>query len=141
MMEYKGYIGRVEFDDEAGIFHGEVVNTRDVITFQGTTVAQLRVAFHESVDDYLDFCRERGEQPEKPHSGRFVTRVSPDLHRRISRAAAAAGKSLNAWVAEQLERDVETQKNETEPAETTRTKSKPAKQPARPRRRRGPVAT
>ena len=56
MMEYKGYIGKVEFDDEAEIFHGEVINTRDVITFQGTTVAEIKQAFHDSVEDYLDFC-------------------------------------------------------------------------------------
>jgi predicted HicB family RNase H-like nuclease len=123
MMEYKGYIGRVEFHDEAGIFHGEVVNTRDVITFQGTTVAQLRAAFHESVDDYLAFCRERGEQPEKPYSGRFVTRVSPDLHRKISLAASAAGKSLNAWVAERLEQEVLGGTNERESKRRTRTTS------------------
>ena len=107
MMEYKGYVGRVEFDDEAGLFHGEVVNTRDVITFQGATVEELRTAFRDSVDDYLAFCAERGEEPEKPYSGQFVTRVSPALHRKISMAASLAGKSLNAWVAEQLERDVQ----------------------------------
>jgi predicted HicB family RNase H-like nuclease len=66
MMEYKGYLGAVEFDDEANLFHGEVVNVRDVITFQGTTVPEIRRAFHESVDDYLAFCRERGEEPDRP---------------------------------------------------------------------------
>ena len=63
MMDYKGYVGRVEYDDEAGIFHGEVINTRDVITFQGETVEELRKAFRDSVDDYLAFCAERGEEP------------------------------------------------------------------------------
>ena len=104
MMEYKGYIGRLDYDDEAGIFHGEVVNLRDVITFQGASVKELRRAFRESVDDYLAFCAERGEAPEKPLSGQFVTRVPPELHRRISQAATLSGKSLNAWVIEQLER-------------------------------------
>jgi predicted HicB family RNase H-like nuclease len=104
MMEYQGYVGRVEFDDEASIFHGEVVNTRDVITFQGATVEQLRIAFHDPVEDYLAFCKKRGEEPEKPYSGQFVTRVNPALHRRISIAATLAGKSLNAWVAEQLDK-------------------------------------
>jgi predicted HicB family RNase H-like nuclease len=103
MMEYKGYVGKVEFDDEAGTFHGEVINTRDVITFQGGTVAELKKAFRDSVEDYLAFCQERGEEPEKPFSGQFVTRVSPDLHRRINLAATLSGKSLNAWVTEQLE--------------------------------------
>jgi len=102
MMEYKGYIARVEFDDEAATFHGEVVNTRDVITFQGESVRELTQAFHDSVDDYLAFCQERGEAPDKPFSGRFVTRITPELHRQLNVAAAVAGKSLNAWVAEQL---------------------------------------
>lgn len=103
MMEYKGYVGKVEYDDEAGIFHGEVVDTRDVITFQGRSVAALKTAFQESVDDYLAFCEQRGEEPNKPFSGQFLTRISPELHRDVSQAASLSGKSLNAWVAEQLQ--------------------------------------
>lgn len=102
MMEYKGYIGKVEFDDRAGIFHGEVIDTRDVITFQGQSVAELKTAFQESIDDYLAFCKQRGEEPNKPFSGQFVTRIPPELHRQVNLAASIAGKSLNAWVAEQL---------------------------------------
>jgi predicted HicB family RNase H-like nuclease len=102
MMEYKGYIGKVEFDDEAGIFHGEVINTRDVITFQGKSVAELKKAFRESVDDYLAFCASRGEEPDKPFSGQFVTRIPAELHRQVNLAASLSGKSLNAWVADQL---------------------------------------
>jgi len=103
MMEYKGYIGKVEFDDEALIFHGEVINTRDVITFQGESVGELTQAFHDSVDDYLSFCKERGEAPDKPFSGQFVTRIPPELHRQVNVAAAVSGKSLNGWVTEQLQ--------------------------------------
>ncbi len=103
MMEYKGYIGKVEFDDEAAIFHGEIINIRDVITFQGRSVAELTSAFRESVDDYLEFCKQRGETPEKPFSGQFVTRIPPELHRQVNVAAVLAGKSLNAFVAEQLQ--------------------------------------
>jgi predicted HicB family RNase H-like nuclease len=73
MMEYKGYVGKVEFDDDVGVFHGEVMNTRDVITFQGTSAAELKTAFQDSVDDYLAFCAERGEEPDKPFSGQFKT--------------------------------------------------------------------
>jgi predicted HicB family RNase H-like nuclease len=100
MMEYKGYAGRVEFDDEAGIFHGEVINTRDVITFQGTTVEEIRQAFIDSVDDYLDFCAQLGQAPDKPFTGRFMLRLPPDLHRQAYIAARQAGKSLNAWIGE-----------------------------------------
>jgi predicted HicB family RNase H-like nuclease len=103
MMEYKGYVGRVEFDNEAGIFHGEVLDTRDVITFQGQSVAELNIAFQESIDDYLAFCKQRGEEPNKPFSGQFVTRIPPELHRQVNLAASISGKSLNAWVVEQLQ--------------------------------------
>ncbi len=106
MMEYKGYIAKVAFDDEAGIFHGEVLNLRDVITFQGTTVAKLRKTFRESVDDYLNFCAERNEPPEKPYSGRFVVRIDPSLHKTIATKAKLADKSLNAWLQEILRQTV-----------------------------------
>ena len=66
MPRYKGYIATVEFDDEAGIFHGEVALARDVITFQGTSVDELRQAFRDSIDGYLEWCVERGEAAEKP---------------------------------------------------------------------------
>ncbi len=106
MMKYKGYIGKVEFDAEANILHGEVVGIRDVVTFQGRSVEEIERAFRGSVDDYLAFCRQRGEQPDKPCSGRFVVRIPPDLHRRAAMLAGAAGQSLNAWLTECLGRQV-----------------------------------
>lgn len=107
MMEYKGYLGKVEFDDQAGIFHGEIINIRDVITFQGQSVAELTKAFRDSIEDYLQFCEERGESPDKPFSGQFVTRIPPELHRQVNIAATLSGKSLNAWVGEQLQNAVQ----------------------------------
>ena len=71
-MTYKGYIGQVTLDEEAAVFHGQVMNTRDVITFQGRTVKELRKALKDSIEDYLAFCAERGEDPDKPLSGKFV---------------------------------------------------------------------
>lgn len=106
MMEYKGYIGKVDFDDEANIFHGEVINVRDIITFQGESVQEIRQAFQESVDDYLAFCAERQEEPEKPFSGTFTVRVPPELHRAIYIQARLANKSLNSWVSEVFEQQV-----------------------------------
>lgn len=102
MLEHQGYLGRVEFDDEADVFHGEVVGIRDVVTFEGKSVDELRQAFHDSVEDYLAFCEERGESPDKPCSGKFVLRLGPELHRQANMLAAASGKSLNAWVTERL---------------------------------------
>ena len=103
MMEYKGYIGKVEIDDEVGILYGEVINVRDVITFEGTSVEEVQQAFHESVDDYLEFCAERGESPEKPFSGKFVLRLPEDLHRQAYIQAKLKNKSLNSWVTEVLQ--------------------------------------
>jgi predicted HicB family RNase H-like nuclease len=102
MMIYKGYIGQTELDEEAGIISGEVVNTKDVITFQGTTVPEVQKAFRESVEDYLAFCRERGEKPDKPFSGKLVVRMEPDLHQAIYLRAREKGTSLNGFITETL---------------------------------------
>ena len=107
MMEYHGYRAAVTFDDDAGIFHGEVIDTLDVITFQGETVVELRQAFADSVDEYLTVCAERGRMPDKPFSGRIPLRVSPAVHRAATAAARTEGKSLNAWLAETVERAVQ----------------------------------
>ena len=104
MMEHRGYRGVVTFDDEAEIFHGEVVGTRDVITFQGESVAELRRAFEDSVEAYLEFCTERGREPDKPFSGKIPLRIKPEVHRAATIAARAEGKSLNAWLSEAIER-------------------------------------
>ena len=88
-----GYQARVELDEEAGVFHGEVINTRDVSTFQGSSVDELKQAFEDSVDDYLEFCASRGEDPEKPFSGKFLVRVPPEVHREIMTKARRQGKS------------------------------------------------
>lgn len=102
MMEYKGYFAQVEFDDEANIFHGEIINLRDVITFEGETVDELRTAFVDSVEDYLAFCKERGEEPDKPYSGKFLVRVEPELHKTLVVQARKNGKSLNTLVNDAL---------------------------------------
>lgn len=102
MLNYKGYSGQISFDAEARIFHGEVIDTRDIITFQGKSVDEIEMAFRESIDDYLEFCNERGEQPDKPFSGKFILRMSPKLHHKIYLKASRSGKSLNKWVIETL---------------------------------------
>jgi predicted HicB family RNase H-like nuclease len=107
LMQYKGYVGKIEYDDEAAIFHGEVINLRDVITFEGESVGELRQAFQDSVEDYLEFCAERNEKPEKPFSGRFVIRIDPELHRLVVLEAKKADISLNQWITERLEKAVQ----------------------------------
>ena len=103
MMEYKGYAAKVEFDDKAELFHGEIIGIKDVVTFQGKTARELKKAFKESADDYLSFCEERGEAPDKPFTGKFVVRISPELHRKIYLSAKLSNESINAWLNEKLE--------------------------------------
>lgn len=102
-MTYKGYTGVVEFDEQARTFHGEVVGLRDVITFQGTSVEELEKAMAESINFYLDWCEERNKIPNKPFSGKFIVRTSPDLHSRATVAAARIGMSLNKYVEKAIE--------------------------------------
>ena len=106
MMTYKGYKAKVEFDYNAEVFHGEVINTRDVIFFEGTTVDQLDKEFRFSIDDYLAMCAERGQEPDRPYSGKVALRISPEVHRAATTAAQAEEKSLNAWLADTIERAV-----------------------------------
>jgi predicted HicB family RNase H-like nuclease len=101
MLEYRGYFGTVEAAD--GVFVGRVAGLRDVITFEGATFAEIEQAFHDSIDDYLAFCSERGEPPDRAYSGKIPLRVSPETHRRAAMHAQAAGMSLNQWIARRIE--------------------------------------
>jgi len=102
MMKYKGYIGTIEFDDASDIIHGEVIGLKDVITFQGTTVDEVKQAFRDSVDDYLEWCKERGECPEKTYSGNIRLRMKPELHAHLAVEAARNGMSLNEYINQKL---------------------------------------
>jgi len=105
-MEYKGYIGLVSYDDKAKIFHGDVINTRDVITFQGTSVDEIEKAFQGSVDDYLDWCSKDGVNPEKPYSGKFNLRLSPELHKEVAVTAKKLNMSINSFVEKALQDEI-----------------------------------
>ena len=105
-MEYNGYRAVVTFDDDIGILHGEVVDTRDVITFQGRSVDELKQAFRDSVDEYLKICDERGRTPDRPFSGRVALRMEPETHRAVVVAAKANGKSLNSWIIAAIDREL-----------------------------------
>lgn len=97
-MNHRGYQAIVEFNDEDRIVHGPVAGLRDVVTFAGESVAELKRAFRASVDDYLAL----GEAPDKPLSGQFMVRIGPELHCQAVIAAQRAGKNLNRWVAEAI---------------------------------------
>ena len=103
-MTYRGYSARVEYDDDDGIFVGHIAGIRDTIGFHADSVTDLRAAFHEAVDDYLESCARLGKEPQKAYSGQVMFRVSPELHRKAALAAELAGKSLNQWAEEVLSR-------------------------------------
>jgi predicted HicB family RNase H-like nuclease len=103
-MRHKGYTGVMSVDAEAGVIRGKVVDLKDTITFQGKTVEEAQAAFRDSVDDYLEFCRELGEAPEKPFSGTFLVRLSPEVHRELNRVAMDRGVSFNRLVTTELTR-------------------------------------
>ena len=106
ILTYKGYQGRFEYDHEADIFHGDVLHITDVVTFQGRSIDELKTALADSIDDYFDMCNEVGKSPQKPFSGRFNVRLSPELHQKAAHSAAGEGMSLNNWIAHTVEKAV-----------------------------------
>lgn len=101
-MKYKGYVGKVIYDDEARLFHGDVMGVRAVITFQGTNVAEIEQAFKDSIDTYIDWCEKRKVEPEKPFSGNLHIRLSSKDHEQLAQEAAERDMSLNSFIVEKL---------------------------------------
>lgn len=106
MMTYNGYTARIEYSEEDNCFVGHVAGIRDVVGFHGDSVDELRSAFTEAVDDYLESCEKLGRSPQKPYSGKVMLRIDPVLHARAAAVAEAQGKSLNAWAQEQIQKAV-----------------------------------
>jgi predicted HicB family RNase H-like nuclease len=102
MMTYKGYSANIEVDLEAEILFGRVLDINDVVTFKAQTIEEARQEFQNSIDDYLEFCKELGQEPDKPFSGKLPFRTTPEHHRKIFIAAKKAGKSINNWMDEVL---------------------------------------
>ena len=103
MMKYKGYIARIEYDEEDRIFVGHLAGIKDIVGFHGITVNELEGAFHESVDNYIAISEETGRPVQKPYSGKLMLRVSPDVHAAVATAAEVHGKSINQWVSDVLD--------------------------------------
>jgi predicted HicB family RNase H-like nuclease len=104
VMSYKGYSARIEFDAEDELFVGHLANLNDIVGFHADTVTGLRDGFREAVDDYLQTCAKAGKSPERPFSGRVMFRVAPAVHAKAALAAQLAGKSLNQWAEEALDK-------------------------------------
>jgi predicted HicB family RNase H-like nuclease len=106
VMSYKGYVGKVDFDEHENMLHGRVINTRDMITFMGRTAAETHKALKDSVEEYIKFCREQGLEPNKPYSGKLLVRVDPATHAALVAKAAEEDKSVNELVKEAVEQRV-----------------------------------
>ena len=97
-MEYKGYIGSVEFSETDGVFFGKVLGIRSLISYEGTNASELISDFHGAVDDYLAECEEDGIKPETPKSGKLIVRMTPEMHSKAAETAARQGISLNEFI-------------------------------------------
>lgn len=106
VITYKGYIGSVRYSEEDEVFHGRIEAINDLIMYEGTSVKELKKAFHEAVDDYLETCKEMGREPQKPFKGSFNIRIPSDLHKKAAAKAAMLGVSLNQLVKKALEEKV-----------------------------------
>lgn len=104
MLEYKGYLGSVEFSDEDEVFHGRLEFIRDLVTYEGVDAKGLKASFREAVDDYLALCEAEGRKPDMPLKGSFNVRPGRDLHRRAMLFAVRRGLNLNAVVSDALRR-------------------------------------
>jgi predicted HicB family RNase H-like nuclease len=96
-MNYNGYSTRINYDDQDEILFGQIAGIRDGVGFHANSVEDLKAAFHEAVDDYVETCAKIGKEPLRPYSGKVMFRIDPETHRRAALAAELAGVSLNQW--------------------------------------------
>lgn len=102
-MKYKGYESVIRYSDEDQTFIGEVINTRDILIFDGNDVSEIERSFHAVVDEYIEDCKTEGKEPNKPFSGQFVMRIKPELHRALFIKAKQSGLSLNTFISKKLD--------------------------------------
>lgn len=107
-LTYKGYTARIDFDDRDNILIGKLLGISDIISFHADNVVELRAAFEEAVDDYIETCEKIGKSPEKPANGKILLRIPPEVHAAALIKAQSVGKSLNQWAIEALRREVST---------------------------------
>lgn len=107
-MEYKGYLGSVEFSEEDALFYGKILGIRALVSYEGSNARELIADFYSAVDDYLDLCAQSGTEPEKAYKGNFNVRISPELHKQAVVAAMARNVSLNSFVEASIAKAVHT---------------------------------
>ncbi len=121
VLEYKGYHTKVEFDSEDLVLRGKIEGINDLVDFECEDLKGVEKEFHEAVDDYLEFCKEVGKEPDKEYKGTFNVRISPELHKRLVNVAMKNGDTLNASVEKAIQEYVsEDHKTETHLQNTIR---------------------
>jgi predicted HicB family RNase H-like nuclease len=103
ILKHEGYIAEISYHEGDDLMHGDTINTRSTLHFAGRDLAELKAAFADTIEDYRDWCRERGVEPERPYSGALSLRIPPELHKRIAERAAKAGESINQFIAQRLQ--------------------------------------
>ena len=98
ILEYKGYHAKIEFDSEDLVLRGKIEGIKDLVNFESADISTVEEEFHAAVEDYLEFCKDVGKEPDKEYKGTFNIRISPDLHKRLAIVAMQNGDTLNATV-------------------------------------------
>lgn len=107
-LTYKGYIGSVHFSEKDGVFFGKIEGINGLVNFEGESVKELTEAFHEAVDDYIEYCKVEGIEPHKSYSGTLNIRITPEIHSRIATLAKQTGVSINSFIKKALENQIAT---------------------------------
>lgn len=106
IMTYKGYYAKVQYSEEDDCFWGKIEGINDSITFEGTSVKELREDFEGAIDDYIEHCKRYNKEPQKQYSGSFNIRIKPELHREASILSKLRDISLNQLVEKALAKEV-----------------------------------
>lgn len=103
ILKYKGFIGTIAYSEDDEVFFGKIEGINGLVNFEGTSVSELKQAFHDAVDTYLHYCQEHNLKPEKSYTGVLNVRLSPDVHRRVALLAQSTGKTINALIKDAVE--------------------------------------
>lgn len=105
-LDYKGYIGSIEYSPDDKCFFGKLEMIDDLMTFEVDNAKELEANFQNAVDEYLETCEALGREPQKVYKGVFNVRIEPELHRKVYQEAVKAGVSLNSFVRQALSKEV-----------------------------------
>lgn len=108
-LRYKGYVGSIEASEEDNCLYGQVLDLPNdtAITYEGSTISELKADFMGAVDDYLIYCKDKGIAPRKSYTGTLNIRISPETHSRLAEMASVEGVSLNAFIKHSLEKQLD----------------------------------